>query len=116
MGNTGVIFGIVGLWCAFLALRSWIQLKSTGDIKKSVLYPTNNTNLVMRCKDKEGYIKETLPKLLILGIVAGVYGIVEIINATVMPMKGLLIASMIVSGVVLVWAGIGAKKMNDKYF
>lgn len=116
MNDMNIIFGIVGMLCGFYALRSWYQVRKTGDIKKSVLYPANSSGLVKRCKDKEAYIKETLPKLLILGIMAEIYGAVEVYNAIVMPIKGALIASMVATGAVLLWAGISASKMNKKYF
>ena len=111
------IFGIVGLFCGVYSLRSWYLLKKTSDIKKSVLYPNmNNSPVVKKCTDKEGYIKETLPKLLIIAIFASIYGAAELYNALVAQIPMVLIPAMILLGVVLFWVMIAVKKMNDKYF
>lgn len=111
------IFGIVGLFCGVYALRSWYLVKKTSDIKKSVLYPNmNNAPVIKKCNDKEGYIKETLPKLLVIAVFASIYGVAELYNTYVTQIPMVLIPTMILLGIVLIWVMISVKKMNDKYF
>lgn len=110
------IFGIVGLFCGIYTLRSWYLVRNTGDVKKSVLYPSSNGPIIKQCKDKEGYKKETLPKLMMLAIFASLYGAAELYNALIAPIGVFLIPTMILLGIVLVWVMISVKKMNDRYF
>lgn len=111
-----MIFGLIGLWCGIIALRSWLQVKKTGDITKSVFYPNDNNGVRKVCKDKAAYIKETNSKLLITGCVAVIYGGAEFVNAMVVPVEGVLIAIMFLTVMVLIWAGFSVGKMNKKYF
>lgn len=110
------IFGIVGLFCGVYTLRSWFLVKHTGDVKKSVLYPNSNGPIQKQCKDREGYAKESLPKLLLLAIFASIYGAAELYNALVSPIGTVLIATMLLLGVVLLWVMLSVKKMNERYF
>lgn len=116
MENMNSIFGIVALFCGLYALRSWYLVKKTGDVKKSVLYPSGNGSITKQCRDKDGYRKETLPKLLFLAITVSLYGGAELYNALVTPIGSILILTMILLGIVLLWVMVSVKKMNDKYF
>ncbi len=115
MNNMNYLFGIVGMVYGAYAIRSWFRLRKTRDIKLSVFYPSNTT-VIKRCKDKDGYINETLPKLLIVGFFAELYGAAEIYNALIAPIGTILGVIMILLFVVLVWIMISVKKMNEKYF
>lgn len=108
------LFGIIGVACGIYALYSWFHLKFKKDLTKSVLLPKSVN--VKKCKDKEAYIKETLPMHLILGVAALVYGAVELLNYYVMPMKEVLMACMAVVVVILIVVTVKSKKINQKYF
>lgn len=108
------LFGIVGIACGVYAFYSCYQLRITKDITKSLLFPKEANP--KKCKDKEAYISETIPKLMIVGVLAIVYGIAELVNYYAVKIPVILLGSMILLGVVLIWAGFTAKKMNKKYF
>lgn len=114
MNGMDSIFGIIGVVLGIYAFNSWYQLKLTKDLTKSVLLPKEVN--VKKCKDKEAYIKETLPKLLILGITALLYGAIELVNSMVKSIPTLITISLIGSGIVIVYIGIVTAKMNKKYF
>lgn len=115
MNDMNYIFGVVGMVCGIMALRSWYQVKKTGDYKKSLFYQ-NNSPVVKRCKDVEAYNRETLPKLLIVGILAEFYGATELYNSWVTPIPEILVISMVVLFASLIWATVTTRKLNEKYF
>ena len=103
MDNMDSIWGVVGiivLCCGVYAIYSAIKMKTSGDINASLLL--GKDYMYKTCKDKEAYIRKAGPALIFFGIVATVYGAIDVIHCFVHPMGVIDMAGMIVFFIVLV--------------
>lgn len=110
MDTMGGFFGFLGLACGIYVLYAWYQMKTTGEINATILLPkSENPN---RCKDKKAYIQAVLPKLLVLGISAVAYGVIDIIGVEGTALWVVLAVFM----AILLWFGVTTSKLYKKYF
>lgn len=117
MDNMNSMWGFIGIVvfaCGIYALYSYIKMKKDGEINASILL--GKEDLYKKCKDKEGYIKKAGPALLVFGLAAAIYGILDIIHCYVYPMASVDIAGMIVFFIVLVWFAVYTAKLRNQYF
>ena len=116
MMNTGMegLFGMIALVCAFYAFYAGYEMKVKKDISKSILLPKSVDT--RKCSDKKAYIEETFPYVMITGVGALIYGIVEMVNAYMMPIQSVLNVVMALFLAVLIVVMVKVKKINDKYF
>ena len=114
--NTGMenLFGIVALAGAVYAFYTAYILKMKKDITKSILLP--KTVDPRKCTDKNAYIEETVPYIILVGVIALIYGIVELVNLYVMPIGGVLLAVMALALAALAFVSVKVKNINEKYF
>lgn len=101
--------------CGIYVLYSCSVMKSTGKIQGGMLMPKNVD--LNRCKDPAGFIREIVPKLLVLGIMAFLCGAVGL----VMDYTGLIpgavyLVLMIAFLAALVWYTKVSKKIIKKYW
>ncbi len=112
------MFGILDMVVVIAALYigyQWYCMKFKGEIKTGLLL-SNDVN-VAKCKDKEGYIREASPLLLILAVVALIQGIIGLVNGNVMPLPfAVTMGGVFVLLAVLVWFGVQSKKLYQKYW
>lgn len=117
MNNMDSIWGFVGilvLACGVYAVYSLIRMRTSGEINASLLL--GKEYMYKKCKDKEGFIQKASPALLLLGIVAIAYGIIDTVNCYVYPMPKLDAAGMTVFFLVLVWFAVYTAKIKKQYF
>lgn len=111
------IWGFVGIFIfggGIYSLYSYVKMKKEGEINASLLL--GKDYLYKKCKDKEGYIKKAGPALLIFGIVAVLYGGIDIIHCYVYPVTVADTVGMIVFFFVLIWFGVYTAKLKKQFF
>lgn len=117
MENVNSIWGFIGIIvfaCGVYAIYSYIKMKKDGEINASILL--GKDYICKKCKDKDGYIKKVGPALLVFGLVALIYGILDMIHCYVYPMAVVDTVGMIVFFVVLVWFAVYTSRLRNKYF
>ena len=108
------LFGIVGIGCGLYCLYGYYLLKFKGEISSSFLLPKDVNP--KKCKDFRGYCQEAQWPLLILGIIATLYGAVDLYNVYVGGVDLLFLIMMGLLFVALVIYVILIRKINRKYF
>ncbi|HIW83235.1 MAG TPA: hypothetical protein H9873_02795 [Candidatus Dorea gallistercoris] len=108
------LFGIVGIGCGLYCLYGYYLLKFKGEISSSILLPKDVNP--KKCKDFRGYCQEAQWPLLILGIIATLYGAVDLYNVYVGGVDLLFLIMMGLLFVALVIYVILIRKINRKYF
>lgn len=106
--------GIVIFGGGIYALYSYIKMKTEGEINASLLL--GKDYIYKKCKDKEGYIKKAGPALLVFGIVAVLYGGVDIIHCYVYPLAVADTVGMILFFFVLIWFGVYTARLKKQFF
>ena len=117
MDNMDSVWGIIGiivLACGLYAIYAFIKMKTTGEINASLLLGKEYT--YKKCKNKEAYVRKAGPALLVFGIVALVYGIIDVVHCYVSPMDIVDTAGMIIFFVVLVAFAVYTTKIKKEYF
>ena len=88
MDNMDSIWGFIGvivLACGVYAIYAYIKMKTTGEINASLLL--GKDYIYKKCKDKDAFTKKAGPALLGFGIVALVYGVIDVIHCYVYSME-----------------------------
>jgi|GEM_PF-6102698 hypothetical protein len=108
------IFGFItiasGLYCFYAAF----QMKATKQLTQSVFFTKDLEQ--KQCKDKEGYIKESIRLMLITGGVTSVYGVFDLMNEMFLKLGYWFGISIVIFIGFIIWAALKGKKMNQKYF
>lgn len=99
-----------GLYC----LYSCYRMKTKGEVDGNVLL-SNNTDM-KKCRDKDAYLREMLPKLLLLGVVTVIYGTMGLVDTFVVKLGQAYTIGAVVFLVTLAWFAIMAHKAQEKYF
>lgn len=100
-----LIFAGAGLY----ALYAYYQMKTRGEITTSILMSKDVD--VRKCKDIEGYMRFVLPKILVFGIAAFLYGVLGLVNTYVYAVPAAVyMAGMIVFFAILVWYAFQTRK------
>lgn len=101
--------------CGIYVLYSCSVMKSTGKIQGGMLMPKNID--LNKCKDPEGYIREIMPRLLALGIMAFLCGGVGLIMDYTGTIPGAVyLVLMAVFLATLIWYSVTSKKIMKKYW
>ncbi len=117
MENMNSIWGFIGIIvfaCGIYAIYSYIRMKKDGEINASILL--GKDYIYKTCKDKDGYIKKVGPALLVFGLAALIYGILDMIHCYVYSMTIVDTVGMAIFFVVLVWFAVYTAKLKSKYF
>lgn len=108
------IFGIIGVGCGLYCLYAFYMLKFKKEINQTILLPKDAR--MKKCKDMEGYCRDTEKPLLFLGGVITVYGAVDLYG-NYRQQQGMLFWIMFVLvWVALFWFMKTVRKNNKKYF
>ena len=86
----------------------------TGVINASLLL--GKDYIYKKCKNKDAFIKKAGPALLVFGIVALVYGAIDVIHCYVYSMEIVDTVGMIVFFIVLVAFAVYTTKLKREYF
>lgn len=108
------IMDVLILVCGVYLLSATVKMKSTGEIKKSVLI---NPNLDLnKCKDLEGYKKFLYPRSMALGIATVLLGALGIINSSIMNLGLIYAIALLAIIVVLIWYFIEYRRGVKKFW
>ncbi len=111
------VFGFVSVLvfgCGIYGLYAYIKMKKDGHINETLLLGKNYMEYM--CKDKEAFINKALPAVLVFGISATVYGIIDIIHWFVTPIPVFDYIGLAAFLVVLVWYMAYTSKLKKQYF
>ena len=108
------IFGAFALGIGIYCLYACVMMKRTGVINKIILLSNDMQN--QQCKDTKAYINEVIPKVLILGVGAIIYGSIDLINTHIYSFGKLFFAFMGLFLVLIIWIGVLLMKVRKKYF
>lgn len=106
--------GIVVLLCGLYSLYAAFQMKVKGVINTNLLLPKNMA--FKKCKDTEGYIKETFPALLIFAVATTLCGALDLLNTFVVAIDIFYYISLALFLLSFVWFMVKAKKTREKYY
>ena len=115
MNSYNLIMDLVILAAGAYVLYSWFQMKRTGEIMGGMLMPKGLD--LKKCKDKAGFLKEMLPKLLITGLITLASGIIGAVNdqVTRVPSAVYWISYVAVFAALIAYA-VYLKKLIAKYW
>lgn len=111
------VFGFVSIMafgCGIYGLYAYIRMKMDGHINETLLLGKKYSEHM--CKNKEEFVKKALPAVLVFGIVATVYGVIDMIHCFVTPIPVLDYTGLAVFLGVLVWYMVYTTKLKNKYF
>lgn len=111
------VFGFISimvLGCGLYGLYAYVQMKRDGHINETLLLGKNYMEHM--CKDKEGFLKKAMPAVLIFGIVATIYGGIDVIHCFVTPIQILDHIGLAVFIIMLIWYMIYTSKLKKQYF
>ena len=122
MNNDSSMFlmlDLVSLGCGLYCLYTWIRLIVEKRLfKNGLLIPKDKT--AEDCLDEAGFIAYMKPRLAVLSIVTMLYGVLQLLNDSVLqtPLLNLwqTLALLGVVLAVLVWYAIASSKANREYF
>lgn len=114
MNDVFAIFSVIIFGCGIYSLYAYMKMKREGHINETLLLGKNLTEQM--CKDKEEFSRKTLPAMLLFGIVATLYGAIDIIHSFVIPIAAVDMAATAVFTVVLIWFVVYTTRLKRKYF
>ena len=112
--NLEGIFGILAIGCGIYCLYGYFMMKTKKEVNRTILLPKDVN--IKKCKDLDGYCKETSLPLLLLGVVTTLYGVSDLYNTYVGGADKLFIAMLVIFFATLVLFIVRVRKCNRKYF
>ncbi len=109
-----MLFGIFAVGCGLYCLYGFYMARFKKQVAGKILLPKDID--MKKCKDLEGYCRETSFPLLLLGVVTTLYGASDIYNTEVGGADILFFTMMAVLFVTLIVFVIMVRKSNKKYF
>ena len=79
------LIGVLVLFCGIYCLYAAFQMKVRGEINTSLLL--TKELMYKTCKDKEAYIQEMFPTLLIFAVATTLCGALDVINSYVVEVS-----------------------------
>ena len=96
-------------------LYTWFQMKRTREIRGGMFLPQGIDP--EKCLDKEGYINHISPRLMILGIICTLSGLLGLaVDYMGILSENAYLVVTLVFLIILVWYGITVKKAVEKYW
>lgn len=114
MGSMFSLIDVLIVGSGAYILYIFYQLKFAKEIKAGLLLPKGVDP--KRCKDKEGYIKDMSPKVLVYGITALVCGIIGIIEDEYQILGNYYLLVLVVFLIITIWFASQGKKAVAKYW
>ncbi len=106
------VFDVILILYGGYTIYSAFQMKKTGMLGKWLV----NEQEGEQCRDKKGFIDAIFSKTIIFGCFVLVYGLVSILNRTLLHVKILDIASLIVFLAVCILYVLQLKRARKKFF
>lgn len=114
MNSAYSLMDIIIVLSGIYILYNFYLLKFKGEIKESLLLPKDIP--VKKCKDKAGYIAEMSPKVLILGIVTTICGLLGVVETQMQLLGNGYLIVMAVLLAVIIWFVLASRKALKKYW
>lgn len=108
------LFCVIGLGAGAYCLYAYVMMRTKKEINKTILLPKDVA--LPKCKDMDGYIRETSMPLLALGMMLVIYGAIEAVNQYVYNIGKGILAVLFAVAAVLIWFSVRIRKVNKKYF
>ncbi|MGM9520984.1 MAG: hypothetical protein ACI3VB_00715 [Oscillospiraceae bacterium] len=111
-----IIMDAFSLFCGIYILYTFFKLHTTGHLfQNSVIVPSGKTPA--NCKDEKGFIGYIKYRMLILGIVIIIVGVLNVINEFY-PIYNIVVTELLigVAVAVLVWYCVCSSKAFKKYW
>ena len=108
------VLGIAALCCGIYALYSAVSMKRAGVISASGLLGKECTQ--NRCKDTKAYIRKAVPALIVFGIVAVIYGIIDLVSCYIYSMVLVDLAGIMVFLLVIIGFAVYTTQLKKIYF
>ena len=111
-----IIFDLISIGCGGYILYTYLKLHMAGRLfPNSLLVPTGKSP--KDCLDSEAYIRYIKPKMLIIGILVTLFGLVSLLTEYLSFFSANV--SLILTGVIfvcIIWYGICSGKANRTYW
>ena len=108
------VLGIAALCCGIYALYSAARMKRTGEISASALLGKECTE--KRCKDTKTYIRRAMPALIVFGVAAVIYGVIDLISCYIYSMVLVDLAGIMVFLLVIIGFAVYTTQLKKIYF
>lgn len=89
-------------------------MKKSGRINTNILLRDDSE--AERCKDTKGYIRETLPKLILMGCIFIFFGMADVYTTFAGGQYEILYFAFYLFFIVFMWFGYALDKLHKKYF
>ncbi len=111
------MFGFVSwivLGCGIYGIYAYIKMRKDGHINETLLL--GKSYMESMCKDKEAFLKKAMPAVLVFGVTAIAYGLIDVIHYFVKPIPILDYIGMAAFLIMLVWYMVYTGKLKKEYF
>ncbi len=108
------LFGIIALVCGGYCIYAVILMKKTGEINKTVLLSKDDNP--KKCKDTQAYLRCVIPKVMALGIITMLYGVISLVDSYVQKLGVAIPIMIVLLCIVLIWYGVSTANARKKYF
>lgn len=105
-----VLIFLCGLYCLYAA----VMMKTRGVINQTILL--GKEVQYKKCKDKDGFIKEMFPQMLLFGIVTTLSGLLDIINTFVVDIHVVNTIMLVVFILEFLWFARTSREAKRKYY
>ncbi len=116
MDGFSSFFDLISLFCGGYILVTWVKLRVAGRLfPNGLLIPKNKT--VKDCLDAPGYIRYVSPRLLIVGVIVTLSGVLGLLNGA-LQLYGVLVSEIfiMICLAVLVWYAICTVRANKRFW
>ena len=108
------IIGLITLGCGLYCLYGVYMMRFKGQINRTIMVPKDVD--LRKCKDLEGYRRETQTPLFLLGVVVTIYSAVDLYNTTVGGADVPFVIMFVLAAIAVVYYIIKIRACNKKYF
>ena len=110
-GFMDLVFFVSACYMGF----QWYCMKFKGQIMTGIML--NRDVNVLKCRDKQGYIREASGRMFVMMIACMMAALVGIVNSFVTPVPlAAYLGVMITVVALLFWFGMESKRLHEKYW
>ncbi|MCI6060766.1 MAG: hypothetical protein MR729_06425 [Dorea sp.] len=109
-----ILFGLLGVGCGAYCIYSSIHMTKTQTIDEKILLGKDTK--ASKCKDKAAFLKEVIPYVVILGIVALIYGVIQLVDVVIGLPATYIVIGLVAFVVATVLYAIFIPRAARKYF
>ena len=114
MGSMNSLIDVLIFFSGLYVLYSYFLMVTKKELKEGMVISKNTP--VKKCIDKEGYMKEIGPKLLIFGIATTLSGAIGIAEGKYQFLGNYYFAVIGFFFLVIAWFAYSQKKLTEKYW